>query len=370
MTLVFYISGHGFGHATRTLAVIDRIAALRPDARIVVRCQVPAWLIARSGSPRIELQAADVDTGMVQIDSLVLDADASARRAAAFYDTFDQRTAAEADILGALGADVVIGDVPPLAFAAAARANIPSVALANFTWDWIYAYYPQFETLAPGVLARIAEAYSRATLALRLPFAGGFASMRAVTKDIPLVARCSTLGRAGTRARLGVGDERPVVLASFGGHATPVPYDEIARRTGITLLLTDWEARSNGDEPPNLRRFSSADLNTAGVRYEDLVAAADIVVSKPGYGIVSECIANGTALLYTSRGAFAENDVMVEQMSEVMRCSFIEQDALRAGDWQAAVDALMAQPAPTRHLRADGAEVAAEEILSVAERRR
>ena len=35
-----------------------------------------------------------------------------------------------------------------------------------------------------------------------------------------------------------------------------------------------------------------------------LVGAADAVVSKPGYGIISECIANETAILYTSRGHF------------------------------------------------------------------
>ena len=29
-------------------------------------------------------------------------------------------------------------------------------------------------------------------------------------------------------------------------------------------------------------------------------------MTKPGYGIISECVANGTAILYTSRGRFAE----------------------------------------------------------------
>ena len=37
----------------------------------------------------------------------------------------------------------------------------------------------------------------------------------------------------------------------------------------------------------------------AGVRYEDLVGAAEAVVTKPGYGIISECIANDAAVLYT-----------------------------------------------------------------------
>ena len=47
-------------------------------------------------------------------------------------------------------------------------------------------------------------------------------------------------------------------------------------------------------------------------------AAADVVVSKPGYGIVSECIVNGAALLYTSRGRFAEYDVFVEEIRALL----------------------------------------------------
>jgi hypothetical protein len=50
------------------------------------------------------------------------------------------------------------------------------------------------------------------------------------------------------------------------------------------------------------------------IRYEDLVGAVDIVASKPGYGIISECAANGTALLYTDRGRFCEYEVLVREM--------------------------------------------------------
>ena len=63
-------------------------------------------------------------------------------------------------------------------------------------------------------------------------------------------------------------------------------------------------------------RLFAATWHERQLRYEDLVAAADVVVSKPGYGIVSECIANDTALLYTSRGRLIEYDVMVAEMPQ------------------------------------------------------
>jgi L-arabinokinase len=97
--------------------------------------------------------------------------------------------------------------------------------------------------------------------------------------------------------------------------------------------------------------------------YEDLVAAVDVVVSKPGYGIVSECIANGTPLLFTSRGRFAEYDVMVEQMPRMLRCRHIAQEDLLAGRWRDDLEALLAQADPPERPRVDGAAIAASIIF-------
>ena len=344
MTVFFYTSAHGFGHAARDVEVMRAMLARRDDLRVVVRTLAPPSLFDPIAGDRVTLQPIETDTGLTQIDSLRIDEDASAREAARFYATFDERAAIEAEVLRSARADLVVGDIPPLAFAAADRAGVPSVAVGNFTWDWIYDAYDAFDRLAPGAVRAIRIAYARATRALRLPLHGGFEPMAAVTTDIPLVARASARDRAETRRALGVGDDRPVVLPSFGAYGAALPLDALRASTRLTVL-----------DPSRV---------PAGCRYQDLVAAADVVVSKPGYGIVSECVANGTALLYTSRGRFVEYDLFVAQMPRMLRCRFIPQDDLFAGRWAAAVDALLAQPAPPERPRIDGADVAAERLLA------
>ena len=78
--------------------------------------------------------------------------------------------------------------------------------------------------------------------------------------------------------------------------------------------------------PPSVRFVDERAIYAAGYRYEDLVRAVDVVATKPGYGIIAECIANDTALLYTSRGHFAEYDVMVREMPRYLRCGFISNE--------------------------------------------
>src|SRR4051812_11326539 len=204
MIIVWYVSGHGFGHASRDVEIVNAIRQRAPDCRVVLRTEVAPWLLHGSAERPIDVQRSEVDTGMAQVDSLTIDHALTAQRAAAFYATFDARVEAEARAVSALDATLVVGDIPPLAFAAAARAGVPSVAVGNFTWDWIYEGAPRFEALAPGVVPRIREAYAMATLALRLPFHGGFTPMLSVTRDIPLVARASERGRDELRRVLGL----------------------------------------------------------------------------------------------------------------------------------------------------------------------
>jgi len=372
VTPLFYITGHGFSHASRTLEVITELAAARPGTRIVVRSRVSEWFLRASTSCPIEIQPADTDTGVIQQDSLSLDEAETIRQARGFYQNFQSAAAgapsrvdAEASLLESLGATVVVGDIPPLAFAAAHRAGIPSIALGNFTWDWIYGGYPAFVREAAEALDVIRAAYACATLALRLPFHGGFDSLP-VVRDIPLIARRSTRSREDARQLLEITSDRPVALASFGGHGVRLSYGDAAEKNDMTLLVTDHEA-AGGESHDRLHVFATDDLQARGVRYADLVAAADVVISKPGYGIVSECIANDTALLFTRRGRFLEQDVFVREMPRVLRTREIARDDLLAGRWYEAVNRLLEQPSPPARMGTNGAAIARDEILRIAD---
>jgi L-arabinokinase len=107
-----------------------------------------------------------------------------------------------------------------------------------------------------------------------------------------------------------------------------------------------------------------------GLRYEDLVAAADVVVfSTPGCGIVSECIANETALLYVPRERFVEQDVLVRDMARSLRCRSFDVRDLESGRRSAPDQALLDRPPPPGRPDPGGARTAAPAVLSGAERR-
>jgi len=166
------------------------------------------------------------------------------------------------------------------------------------------------------------------------------------------------------RASLPEGEPRQFM--SYAGNYT---FDGTTLSTRVDA--SSDASRVGGDQVRTVRfenglMVLAPDAPPPGLKYEDLVAAVDVVVSKPGYGIVSECVANGTPLLYTSRGRFAEYEVMVAQMPGLLRCRHITQDDLLAGRWRAGVDSLLAQDDLPDRQRVDGAAVAARAILAMA----
>jgi UDP:flavonoid glycosyltransferase YjiC (YdhE family) len=369
--IVFYVSGHGFGHASRTIEVINAVLAKRPETRIGVRTAAPRWLFDLTVKGKIAFSTLECDTGVVQIDALTLDEADSIRRAAAFHSDLVTRAASETRILRELGAGLIVGDIPPLAFSVSAASGIPSIGIGNFTWDWIYADYPRVR-LAPSLLPTLRNAYSKGSMALRLPMSAGFESFSNV-KDIPFIARHATHTKEETCKMLKLPADKPIVLLSFSGHGLQgLDADMLAKFKKHTLVCTasNSGSRTRKDTPATERNGAFVTVNeevmyNTGVRYEDLVGAADIVVTKPGYGIIAEAIANDTAVLYTSRGHFPEYEVLVEEMPKYLRTAFISQEDLFAGKWESHLDKLRAQPKPKNYKKPDtnGADVAADILL-------
>jgi L-arabinokinase len=357
LTIAFYISGHGFGHASRQIEIINALAARRPDLRILIRSAAARWLLDRTVKPPFDLDPQPVDTGVAQIDSLHLDAATTIAEARDFYSTLDARADEEARRLVERNVVFVVADAPPLACAAAARAGVPSVVISNFTWDWIYEGYEgdgksEGAEGDSGFIEAIRKAYRQADAAWRLPMHGGFTSFKSVV-DVPFVARHAKHARQETRQRLRLPSNRRLVLPTFGGY-------------GVEGLKLD--ALDVGDAW-HVVHMPDAAIYDAGLRYEDLVRAVDVVVTKPGYGILSECIANDTAVVYTSRGRFAEYDVLVREMPKYLRSVYLDNESLLAGRWRAALDTAVSAPEPPQHPRTDGAVIVADMICARVERR-
>lgn len=352
-TIAIAVSGHGYGHAVRAAEVAR--ALVERGARVLLRTEAPRWLFP-SEAEWIESPGWPIDIGVVQHDGLDMDIDATRETWRGLVRDWDRRVEAEARLLRQV--DVLLGDIPPLAIAAAARAGIPSYGVTNFTWDWIYAAWPDFED----VVGCIQESYACAEGLLRLPLHSeepeAFAAFRRL-EDVPLVARRARRSRQDVRATYGLPMHATVVLLSFGGFtARGLDLMRLEQWRDYEFVVTPPLSNDLEQLPVNARR-----LNPAAADYVSLLAACDVVVTKPGYGIVADCLANRVAVLFTDRGPFREYDVLAEALPRLGRARFVPRAEVIRGELGPHLDALLAMTSMWTNQPMNGAAVVAERVL-------
>ena len=184
-------------------------------------------------------------------------------------------------------------------------------------------------------------------------------------------------GRARLRRHLGIPDDepRPVVLVSFGGFGAELALRQAAAdNTALRLLLVSGppdlalpHARSvepgEGVRPAHLAPAPASEIP---LTHPDLVAAADCVIGKPGYGTVAECLHRPTAFAHVPRGEFREYPALVQLIRRWLPERALPLDDFLAGRWAGAVAAALASIPAERPPAGDGVAEAAAELDALA----
>ena len=332
--------------------VVTELLELEPRARLALRVTAPAWLFPELDG-RMTIESIATDVGMVQPHGLSIDFAATIAALERFEAEWDRRVAEETTWLRSIGAMLVVGDLPPLAFAAAARAGVPSIGLANFSWDWIYGRYAEADSRFAPHARRAAECYATARLLLRLPLHAPMSAFRDV-RDIALIARRSPLERDEARARLDLPSGRPIVLLSFGGLGF--------RGIDVARLAELDDFLFVGTEPLEKPAPNLVCLDRRALDYTTLLRSCDVVLTKPGYGIVAASLVNQVRVLYASRDDFPETPILIDALEQHATAAMVSLAELTSGELRAPLEALLTRPATESRLAADGAAQAAQVV--------
>jgi hypothetical protein len=349
--IVFDITGHGLGHGAMSAPVLEAIGALRPDARITVRTSIPeSWLRQRIAARFDYISQHEI--GMAMSDGLAVDRVASFLRYRALHHDWPRAAGAAMEALSPLKPDLVVSNIGYLSLMAAASLGVRGVAYSSLNWaDVFFAYCADFPG-AETIRDQMAQAYGRAALFLQ----------PAPSMEMPSIANgrpTAPVARKGgdradeIRAALGLATGTRLAVVSFGGIAAAVDYSLWPRWPAWRLLV-------GPDERPAHPDMTS--IATLRMEFIDILASADVLVIKPGYGLITEAAVHGKAVLYTDREGWPETPAEIAWLSRHGRCAPLPADRLRAGDFQAEAEALLALPAPPPP-RADGARKIALALL-------
>src|ERR1041385_2421642 len=139
--IAYYITGHGFGHARRSVEVVRQLLALRPDLRVYFRTTANRGIFDEIAGPNVNLERVELDPGAIEKNLFTIDQEATIEAVRSALANRDELMVREISFLRQNKIQLILADIPFLAGDIAEAAGIAIIGITNFTWDWIYEPY-------------------------------------------------------------------------------------------------------------------------------------------------------------------------------------------------------------------------------------
>jgi hypothetical protein len=359
--IAYFISPHGFGHATRASAIMAALGQLRPTTRFDIFTRVPRWLFEQSLGEPFGYHEVLTDVGLAQQDSLHEDIAETVRRLDAllpFRDAFVNDLAGQ---VKRLGCRLVVCDIAPLGLAVARAAGLPGVLVENFTWDWIYGSYVDDDARLRPHIDYLRGIFDSAVHRIQTEPVCVYRPAQLVTAP---VSRAPRAPAAEVRAGLGVPAGAPLALITMGGLSTA---DEHAFLHQLAAHPDTWFVIPGANPLETPARNVVCLPAHSSFYHPDILNAADAVIGKSGYSTVAEAYHAGIPYGYVSRPRFPESDVMAKFIQSRMRGIEFTEPQFQSGAWLERLADLLALGRIPRADTADanGAGQAAQFITSL-----
>lgn len=329
-----FVSPHGFGHAARSSAVMletERVGGAAFD----VFTTAPRWFFEESLGDRFDYHEEVVDVGFRQQSALHADVPATVAALRGLLPFDADRVSRLADRVRGAGCRAVLCDIAPLGIAVAEAAGLPSLLLENFSWGWLYEPYLRKEPALGRFGAELDRWSTTATAHVQArPMCLRDEGLRAVDP----IGRPPRRDRGETRRALGLPADVPLIVVTMGGYEEDLSFVPRLQEVEDAHFLVTGAGRT--EAIANVHFFD----NATPLYMPDVLEAADAVVAKLGYGMVSEVWRAGLPFAHVTRPGFREMESLERFAADEFSGFLLDADAFSRGAWIPRLGELVSMP--------------------------
>ncbi|MBT2661606.1 glycosyltransferase [Bacillus sp. ISL-45] len=311
--IAYYISDYGYGHASRSIAIIRELLLRNSNIRIIV-CHSFAISFMKNSirSSRVSFREVNTDIGyFLKSDSIYPYKKLLLEEYLKFTNELDCRLLVEEGFLKSNHVDLVLSDISPLPFQSARNLGIPSIGLSNFTWYTAYRGLIEESELTP-----LKEAYSKMTYFFSL--AGSNETWGFDSKEYGFFSRKVDLSEINSiRNQVDKSYEKKIVFLGLGMKVDQATLD----------LLPIWDSPDiefvvSSNVPVIRENVQQIPLDY--VETQNYIASSNLVITKAGWGMVGEALNNNVPLLILERPLMTEDQSTITYLKKYNACEVID----------------------------------------------
>lgn len=313
MKFVFYITNHGYGHASRNVPIIEELLQRNESLTIDIKSDIERCVFLKKNlekySNRIKYYTDCSEVGLIlKSGNMIPDTDKMKNAILQDFLSWEDNIIREKKYMLEYSVNLVICDVLNWPIRAAKELGISSVLIGNFTWSQMYQSFYGEEIWKPYV-----DNYKMADLALWYEIHDKCLDDYCEnTKMISLVSR-----RVNPECVDEIREKynkRPIVFMSNGASAeldeaidvNDLPYEFLITR-GLNIIGN------------NVHELPFDMTNTP-----DYIAAADYIIAKGGWSTMAEILLQKKKCALIFRGNNAEDDNTRKILEKRQHCVGIQ----------------------------------------------
>ncbi|MDX8376636.1 MAG: hypothetical protein R8L53_01280 [Mariprofundales bacterium] len=315
-----------------------------PQIKFIIRSSLAEETIRQRLPIVHECLFGITDIGVVQNSAIDENWPATQNKIRQYYQGFDQYVNDEVTRLAVYNPKLIISDISPLAFPVAKKLGIAGVGVANLDWHDIYV--PQFAKSDPEIMATIAKAHTQACILLRMPLHMPMQTFNNIKNmPVPLMSSEHLPKQLHQYLRLTNDkykktydiNKQKIALVMFGGAAMPtMQIQNLAAISNWLFVFFSCPSKENiiNELPDNVLVIDYAKPFSS----YDLMMIADVVICKPGYGILTEAWNADMPVIYTARPKFAEYQYLHHFLQQYTSSILLSTQDLLTCNWQSALE--------------------------------
>lgn len=304
-TIGFYISDHGFGHASRNIPIIRYILEAYKEIKIIVKTgEIQGKfmeVLLKDYKDRIDFYYEAMDVGLVlKKDSLEIHKEELGKKVDDYISSFKERIEKEIIFIENNNIKFLVSDIVPWVFKAAQDSKVRSLLITNFTWVEIYR-----EHLSESLCKVYEDCYKLADKALfyelhmkdMKSYIGNYEEVSLISREFNLIEVKKIKERY----------KSPIVFISVGRSVNLTSKINVSKLK-YTFIVTEGISLK-GD---NVVYLSKEVDNT-----QDYIMASDFIITKAGWGTVAEVLLAKKKCAVLARDKVAEDRNTVKNLEDM-----------------------------------------------------
>ncbi len=320
--LAYYISGHGYGHAVRSAAVLKKLSQ---EFFVHIRTEIPEKVFLLQNIKH-KYSSLAVDAGCAQHNFIQVDEKTTLENSLAFYTNSQQKYQNERQWLEKNNIRLIICDVPSFPIKLGKELGIPALLLSNFTWYDIYSKFPNAKNFS-SLLQNLKKEYNATTMQI-LPQCHIENDYIENKQEVGFISLKGQNIRNQLETDFSIDFENKILVFIYLGllDSSLIDWSQLEKISDAIFISRD--PIQEADQIKNLLIVNEDYL------FPDLIASSDIVLTKAGYSTFATAFTHGKPVLTCSRENFAEYQAMENFLLEKEVGLIIPPEKFFPGHWE------------------------------------